>query len=182
MTEAFITRSIAYHESGHAIAALVLGKPLWRVTINPSERSGECLAVAPTLKLRSGFTDLDAFDAICRYWKKSHITPEARKFISDHAVELCAGLAAQRLVDTSATVDAWHDAHKIRGFASLFPGEHDFEERMRARAQALVLQHRGEVARVADALVERHQLSGDQVRSICSSVDMRYRVMQLRIA
>jgi ATP-dependent Zn protease len=171
-------REIAVHEAGHAVVSLALDQPLWRVMIDPKNRSGICWGAPPSAA--SLESNSRAFADACAKWKAAGVTDGERKVLATEMVILAAGGAAQRQYNPSADAQMWlSDDRKIEAVANMVHHERDrareFANRQRRRAEALVLRHRSEITAVAATLVEKHEMSGDAVRRIIDSTTIRHR-------
>jgi hypothetical protein len=112
------TRELSHHEGGHAVVTCALQQPLWRVMIDPATGSGACWGREP----RSGIPefDIEVFDAVCRDWKEAGTAHGSEEWIADEATILCAGGAAQRLVNAQADQRSWaSDYEKVAMLAEL---------------------------------------------------------------
>ncbi len=160
---------IALHEASHAIAGLRLGFDIKRVHVRPGTAGqlGEC-------RLLPGM----AFDG------------DADRIAAAHAIVALSGLAAQRRL-SSSEFGGQHQVHDIAAVADLILRlddgsdvpmalDDDAERRhlienlqmyemLRTRADTLVREHRASVVRVARALIERDELSGDDVKALIAA-------------
>jgi len=154
--------AIAYHEAGHAVVCIRLGRNLSRVLL------GE--------KRRRGFFE-------CEEWP-----PTTRQAIEDEIVSFYAGLAAQRIftgrpvrVAAMVTVTIREGRRTVAGLetdgSQIFllalraigsePAEiAELCRRLDARARELVADAWAAVELVARELLARRALSGDEVREL----------------
>jgi ATP-dependent Zn protease len=160
---------LAIHESGHAVASLVLGRPRWKVQINPQGGSGICWGAPPSAA--SLESNSRAFVDACARWRTAGVTDDEKDFLATELVMLAAGGAAERQYNPGADARMWlGDDRKIEIIADMVHHEPDrarkFAESQRKRAETLVVRYRSEIAAVAAALVKKLELSGDAVRAI----------------
>lgn len=158
---------LSWHESGHAVVGLALGRGLHRVWIDVALSEGRCVEAPPTGTEMSKKT----FAEICADWKGRGDPTQDEKWVKDGVVIYAAGKIAHLLANPHADARAWgNDDQRIKLLAGLIhddPGRaRELAERQRQRSEALVYKHRATIAAVAEALSEQNELSGDQVRGI----------------
>jgi ATP-dependent Zn protease len=154
----------AYHEAGHAAIGCVLGRKLKRVTIIPDGKG-----VVGSTEFANGYPETFA-----RTFNQSKAK---RQYVEDRvAGELAGSLAQSRKVpgrDRDAGDE--HDDYQARELSRELVGETPSEtDRLReqclangrARAKALLEQHWPWVEAVATALIQRKELSGDEVLAL----------------
>jgi cell division protease FtsH len=152
----------AVHEAGHAVIARVLGIPAGEVTIRPTQDHslGHSVFNDPRFDWRRG----DGSKASA-----------ANAFV----VALFAGAEAERILLESQVVGdgvdqerataclAWAGA--VRGAS--FVGDEYFdrhETKLRKKSVELVLKYRPQIKLLADALMERETLTGEEVGALLS--------------
>jgi hypothetical protein len=91
--ERLTTEELAWHEAGHAVAQVALGKQLWGVAINPETGAGNCFAVDPSKK-RDVNSERHSYETICRGWQRADSRP-SKSWVGDEIVCLLAGPIAQ---------------------------------------------------------------------------------------
>jgi ATP-dependent Zn protease len=152
----------AYHEAGHAVAALALGLSVNTISIVP-DPDGEC----------AGFV---LSPGVLGYETSS--SREQKEIARRCIVRLYAGMEAQRLVDPDPA--DYHDeddednAFDLAREYALGPrGGHvgddrhrDYLERLRVKARRLIHRHRAAVDRLAEELLAHKELSGAEVERI----------------
>jgi cell division protease FtsH len=150
-------RHTAYHEAGHAVIGLVLGYDVRKATIRPRY---SYLGSAWISNERNGSTEIQAG--------------------SDSEVDLvgriCVGLAGlfaeqlvsraplDELIDDSAWTD-WQRAQKNARRINRRKAEMLIDVLME-ETKALVQQHRQAIIRVAEALLERWTLTGEEIKQL----------------
>jgi hypothetical protein len=150
-------RPIAYHEGGHAVAAWTFDLPIDHVSIVPDERSAGRLQHGP-IQQPTGAAAIQAL---------SHA----------HLVVLYAGAAAQRRFAPRSNVAGGsnHD-YGVAGLTALGscrdPAAGNALIRWaKAEARALIAERWAAVTAVADALMEREVISGDEAVAMCAAAD-----------
>jgi ATP-dependent Zn protease len=154
-------RESAVHEAGHAVIARALGIPAGEVTIQPTVDSlGHSVFADPRFDWRRG----DGSKA---------------KAANTFVVALFAGAEAERILLKSQVVGdgvdqerataclAWAGA--VRGAS--FVGDEHFdrhEAKLRKKSVELVLKYRPQIELLADALMERETLTGEEVDALLS--------------
>jgi hypothetical protein len=162
-------RGIAAHEAAHAVARLVLGKLLGGVRIFPETKSGETVGAAPP-DFPGASSNLASIAKICGHWAAAGPDRATARWIADEMAVLYAGPYAQAAEDPESSRDWGNDIAKINLLAGVFgDGADAFRQRQLDRAVEIVSKHRAEIERIAEGLIERNELSGDQVRSIVAS-------------
>lgn len=162
---------LSWHESGHAVIGLALGRGLYRVWIDAGRSEGRCVETPPTGTEMSKMS----YAEICADWKRRGVPAEDERWVKDEITIYAAGKIAHLLQNPNADGRAWgKDDQRITLLAGLIYDDPDrareFAERQRQHAEELVYKHRATIAAVAEALIEKNELSGDQVRSIVSRV------------
>jgi len=153
---------IAYHEAGHAVAAVVLGLEVEMASIVPE---GDILGhvVAP-----------EPIDSSLECW------------IARATMLWCGPLAAQRhfgaFIDDGGSDD--HESIDVFGdCAAIGAGElGGFKEWTRARAMSVLNANWSAVTAVALALLEHDTLTGDEIRQLVAQVDDYAPVISIRPA
>jgi len=158
----------AYHEAGHAAVLLVYDLPFDSVTIKPTEDStggsrGHILKPNPMM-----------FEGGKR---------ERNQIVRQYIVSAYAGFEAERCFDPNADEglseedfsNAWNLPRDwdlpIKGCSYI--GDEVYEQylaRQRQQARALVRKHWALVERLAQALLERETLSGEQAESLVRTI------------
>jgi hypothetical protein len=159
---------IAFHEAGHAVAALVLGLPVAHVRLGPLRRGGRGAAV--TFSAAPQWF-LVAFE---RWRRVRPLTPARRRYIRAQIVNSLAGRAAEcmhlgasgreppRSFAGSYDWDAVLRGQFMAGRARWCPSS------LRGEAERLVREHWGAVVAVARALLDRRMLSGTELVEIAA--------------
>ena len=156
------TRTIAYHEAGHAVACIVLGHPIKKLTIvETGESLGSCLSPSPIF-LNYGDTKRDR-----------------RRAARECIVTIYAGPEAQRLLKTAAALcgcdgDEESAFEVSRDFGVLprgcsFVGDDRhwaLLERIRLEARQLVRSHWPTIEALAAALLVEGTLAGERIAEI----------------
>jgi ATP-dependent Zn protease len=156
-------RATAYHEAGHAVANLVQGLTVDRVSIIPGEGfNGRCRSPGA---LGYRFSNARQRRAIGRaIIVACYGGIEAERFIDPGAPEyhadddMAIALEQSRLLEVFPRYmrrvgDEWHMAYL---------------ERLRGEARRLVKRHRAAVAALAEELLCREELDGAQVEELLS--------------
>jgi ATP-dependent Zn protease len=145
-------RSIAYHEAGHAVVAHRLGVEVEHVTIVPDHTS------------RGHFVHDDLFCARGLGSDRANL---------ERAIAIClAGPLAQAWLlrrYSERRCDGRQDYDCASGLARYLAGaagEREFLRYQERRTHALVERYWNEIELVAQALIERDQLSGAEVKDI----------------
>jgi hypothetical protein len=150
-------RPIAYHEGGHAVAAWTFELPIDYVSIVPDERSAGRLQHGPIQQP----TAAAAIQAV------SHA----------HLIVLYAGAAAQRrFAPRSNVADGSNHDYGVAGLTALGScrdpaAGHALIRWARAEAKALIAERWAAVTAVADALMKREVISGEETVAICAAAD-----------
>jgi len=155
----------AYHEAGHAVADFYLRFKIRKVTIRPErekrhEYHGYCQ--------RQGRSYLDRIDI--------EVTPVKQNRIFNRIIAIAAGYVAQKRF-SPRSVRRWHtsgDEQMAADLALYVTDPTGVEYLLRWLyhcAENLVEVRWGDICAVADALLERKTLSGDEVREI---INRRY--------
>jgi ATP-dependent Zn protease len=156
-------RSIAIHEAGHAVAAVILNLPRGGVTIEPE---GEDLGYAIV------------GDPISQ-WERGD--GPRRPLVEDHCVSLYSGWAAEKVLLGSTTVGSSADFEKARSCitnigvrGASFVGDdiwERYENKLQLRAIQLVKMHRTKIEKVAERLMDQVSLTADEVEQVCTDMD-----------
>jgi ATP-dependent Zn protease len=150
----------AWHEAGHAAAAVVLGLGVERSTIIPE---GDCLGhvIVPVAN-----------------------DPDLAYYVDRAVMSWCGPLAEQRHFGGGVDELGGEDRDQIRAYgelAALGLYEADtFTQWTRARAMNLLAAHFPAVAAVALALLERDTLSCAEVRQLVTDVEHQADVVPIR--
>ena len=179
-----MNRRISIHEAGHAAVGRLLAMPVAGSTINP---------VGGYSGLTWAFGDLDAIDlsaTVDLCGQLSSLMPgigESRDDIAVDALhthhqvlELLAGSLAEAMLcpDTPPLPGAAHDQIEARALAGLIcrsvSSVDAYLEFCRVEVVALIESHCDIVQAVADALIERRTLDGDQIDAIISDAVVRH--------
>jgi ATP-dependent Zn protease len=148
----------AYHEAGHAVAALCLHLPIKHVTIVPENDTHGHIQIRPPFR-RSDNPEFDRSDRL-------------RLKLETYAIFCLAGLEAQRKFrPSSARSYHWHqDYVHVLDYLDSFAEDNDevqvWLRLLRIRARNLIATHWALVEALAAALMERKRLSGDEVRGV----------------
>jgi ATP-dependent Zn protease len=151
----------AYHEAGHAVVHALLGLTNHKVSIRPEGADdGQCLT--PSVP-----------QCTARTWR------EQRSIARKQIVGCYAGLYAERLVDPYAPDWRGREDEDNARFLSrtfeVFPrnfsyvgdSEHlRFLDKLRAESRRLVHQYREAIAAVAEQLLRKKELDGEEVKQI----------------
>jgi hypothetical protein len=169
-------RYIATHEAGHAVAMVVLGLELNGVDIKKRQMpSGTSMGFtdAPVVFDRAGV----GAEAARPHLISTAAGPLAEGMIAGHGADMEGWkLGYQNDVDAGRRIAAFAfcDLTVLEGRSEISPAEQMkhadeiqalIEETTRAAA-LLVEEHRAAIIRVADALIERTALTGDEVRDL----------------
>jgi ATP-dependent Zn protease len=140
--------STAYHEAGHAVVALALGRPIHKVSVLPDrERLGEC------------------------QFGKSVFRP-SEDWLEREILVALAGLAAEaRFTGTYALPEAARDLQYVRGLAVQRAGERRaerLERRLLAKVEHLLAQEDNwrAVELIAAELMRAGEISGRTARHL----------------
>ena len=163
---------LAFHESGHACVQVALRKPLWKVVINPETGAGETFASERNM-FPDEVAEMRAYSAVCRDWPSAG--RPSKEWVGDEMTILFAGPYAQARFNSRSSSLGWaYDLQKIGLLAGIFgDDDREFKARQLDRAADLCRKYREEIEAVAEALIERHKLSGDEVRHIVSRNSFR---------
>ena len=165
-------RQTAVHEAGHVVVAYALGLACNEVALthDDAEETGEYgHSVGPNPQY--------GYEHSCR--REQHQTMRAK------CVGCCAGLAAEHvffdvpldtdnenaLGDFVNIIECERNGLPIRGKRNGFVGNDatwQYIARLLREAKKLVKRHRDTIQRLADTLVEKKQLSGDEVEQLLS--------------
>jgi hypothetical protein len=173
---------IAAHEgAGHAFAARCLGTLLHSVSIIPGDGfEGRCRSIGYQSQLYEK-PENQTVEIVSLCERAQRLTPElgvnrvesAEFFVRATvlAIELCAGSVAEAILyPHEAPLPTSHDQIEAAAFASLAVASPRavpaFLEYCRAEAAALITDHLGAAKAIADGLVERGELSGEEVDNI----------------
>jgi len=138
----------AYHEAGHAVVALALGRPIHRVSVLPDGQ----------------------FLGLCRFGKG--VFRPSEDWLEREILIALGGLAAEALhTGTYAWDGAARDQQYVRGLAVQRAGERQaerLERRMLAKAEHLLSQqgHWRAVELIAAELLQRGVISGRAARHL----------------
>ena len=149
-------REVAYHEAGHAVAHILYGHPIDKITIKPDRKEGSLGHV------KSVYGDI-----IQNHCLDNDVQMElARQMVRASF----AGLAAQRLFYAhadrrGADQDYWQAAELADGFC-MGKDLLRWQRRQIVAAEALVKKHRAAVRAVAEALFKRKTLAPSLARAI----------------
>ncbi len=167
-------RSVAYHESGHAVVSRVCNLAVAGVTILFDGRSQGAVWADDAHRFDPP-SETDRLIAALRglmpkpFESRDGVASDLLR-TSDQIVSLLAGPEAGRLFLGSALPGTEHDDTEARAFAALVcrssSSVDSFIEFCRCEARALLLDHRGAVTALAEALIEHQTLTGAQVDAI----------------
>jgi ATP-dependent Zn protease len=155
----------AVHEAGHAVIGRVLGMLCGHVTIDADEDS-------------SGHGIVDEPYAICSAWEQRGRYREMSTVIIGRIMTFMAGAESEVEILGSCRGGDDGDRYQIRSMMLTRwcpipnhgePGDEAwirYESRLRARTRGLVCRHRDKIRRVANALLIRRTLSGDEVEAV----------------
>lgn len=147
----------AYHEAGHAVAAVVQGLEVQRATIAADHEEWGCVEVAPVE------------DDFSPEWDPPE---KVKEVLEPRLVTLLAGRVAEELraggVALSETDESdWGDRQAVVEFADCLAGGPEqtqtLVDSLIERARELLIENWPAVAAVAQALLERETLSGEEV-------------------
>jgi hypothetical protein len=152
--------STAYHEAGHAVAAHMLDIPLRHATVVPNHEEG---SLGHVLYGRLSPKMIEALQS-------GGLTPGMRAKIENIVIATFAGgIAEHRYRGRRNLVGTTHDRHMIIDFLEPISGNIPELEAyalwLEQRAINLVARFWDVVEVVAAALLERHTLTGAQIRS-----------------
>jgi hypothetical protein len=154
-----VSLSVAIHEAGHAVIARKLGLSCGRVTIEPEDRMRAERDGNGKLRLVPDGRII-AHAQIARRWYPRK-TATQQECDEAYAVALYAGVEATRVICGKARLnDGRHDDEDA---AAVIGDDPALEAELRARANALVREHRALIEQVATALLERRTLYGAEV-------------------
>jgi hypothetical protein len=149
----------AYHEAGHAVAALQLGLSVKAVTIEPAE---DHLGLTTFKKLR-GLTDASIYA----------MPPRVRYRFEAAAVTALAGDIAERLV-LKRPSGGGSDRNIVYGYVLSVVGSEEqasaYINWLSVWSKGIVTVFRPSVEAVANALVDRVTLTGAEVRRLAFSI------------
>ena len=146
----------AYHEAGHAVACYVFKHQIKKVSIIPGEGYQGKLH-------SSGLPE----DLVERIVQRENLSPEEEKLLWEKTIISLAGPASECLF---TGVYNWRGSMSDRFKANLFapfldrPAKECEEE-----AKKLIYSNWKKVKAVAQALLERHTLTAQQVQEICEN-------------
>lgn len=153
-------KATAYHEAGHAVAAIALKRDFGKVSIEPSESEGD-LGHVLTPKPPMSF------------WPGMPCRPEDKELIEADILVRLAGMPAEAIFTGRENHrGAEGDLKNARDLASkLYPCEvlETYIAFMSARARHLVREptSRIQIKALANALIKKKNLSGAEARTIC---------------
>ena len=161
--------STAYHEAGHAVAVLVYGLPINTITIRETEDSfGHVLKPSPMM-FEVGKRKRNQI--VRQYIVSSYAGYEAeRRFDPERADE---GLSQDDLNNAWNLPREWE--LPIRGCSYI--GDEAYErylDRQQRQARALVTKHWRFVEMLAQALLERETLTGEDVEDLFRKGGMKW--------
>lgn len=163
------TTGTAYHEAGHAVVRALLGLSVRKVTVKPTEDTLGHVAGAPLPQWLCRVVEVD--DPWDHAW--------ALRKILNEITSMYAGALAERLKTRRAlNVDgAYYDHRQIADFAiTVTPESHPKEMQalcawLELRASRLLREHWKAVEAVAQALLEKRTLTGNQVLTAIAEAD-----------
>jgi hypothetical protein len=180
-----LDRRIATHEAGHALVARWLGTIVELVTIRPSDGfAGRCVrrGASPLNLLDAPGETIDVAETCTRIGapvageNRAELAP-AIVTAQTLMIELMAGLAAERaLFPGLPTLDAPHDLREAEALASTCASPAAVDALVsyaEHEASAIIAANVDVLRALADALVERGELSGGQVDAIIASAVSR---------
>ncbi len=182
MTEgADLERFAAYHEAGHAVAAVVLKLPLERVSIVPSNDSlGECSLEATPKCVQDGARSPTGSPEYNKMWQYTE-----NRTVFSFAGPIAEGRAKGRAKGKDITLAAlsktsdWECEVCSEDFESLAfvrdKAQSELEELLGDKAYNLVYDSNNwaGVEAVAEALLEEKELSGSKVRKLVQEATRR---------
>ncbi len=159
-TSPAVLEKVAYHEAGHAVAAVVQGRCVKRVSI--MERWGIGGSVCLSWPPRWFCAGEDATEARRQKWVEAEIImalagPAANEVFGDPAEECAVRVDREYAVKLALRV-AGARASKEALDKFLLP--------LQRRARSLVVMHWDAVDALAQALLVRHEIRGPQARRI----------------
>jgi hypothetical protein len=181
-----VQQTIAYHEAGHVVIARALGRPVAAVTIVASVHAfGTMWAKLPEpdAACTTAEEDIQNIADVCSRARALMPIGESRlpaaNFITgalDRGIELLAGPEAERRLNGSFDAStAQSDLAQARLYAAAIAVTpemaHQYMDLFHAEARALVNRYWHSVTAVAEALIERQTLTGDEVDSIISEAE-----------
>jgi hypothetical protein len=166
-------RSIAYHESGHTISALVLGLPVAGVSVR--FRDGHHGEVWASDDHRNDAINM--FDLVAELQALMPPPFASRELVApdilhthNQVISLLAGIEGELLFVGESLPRTGHDAEQARTLATLVCHSsrsiESYLEFCRVEARNLLVQYRELVNTLADALVERQELDGAEIQRI----------------
>lgn len=185
LTTSKARRATAFHEAAHAVVSVRLGLPLASTDIRqrvvgsdsmPSLREGQ-------VGISSGYTTL--VEGSSQAWLEALPDPDARDKLERLAVQAAAGVVAEIWLGGQpgdpACRDDLQQVVQIGGMlgmgdSNLDPAMQEWMSNCVSRASDVLLTESEEddaVHRVADALLEREYLTGDDVRQIIAAEELR---------
>jgi hypothetical protein len=156
---------VAIHESGHVTVGRALGMPVCGATINFFDgHFGRTWSDASDLQ-----DGAETVESICA--RLAPLMPEAiaaeRLQLHHSVMELLGGAEAERLFSDTMLPNTTHDLQEATCIARLIvrsPSSVDaYLASARAEVVALLIEHTAAVFAVADALIERRALTGEQI-------------------
>jgi len=154
------SRPRAIHEAGHSVVALYLGLTLDSVSIEQREDSdGPKFGCARVRSISESFSpnELD-----------EHSSPVIERVKKQIIMLLAGEISAKLILGRTNDPIAQHDQSDIRGLLREFPELQDavtIQELITAATEA-IMTCRAQIESLADVLVERVSLNGDEVRQL----------------
>jgi ATP-dependent Zn protease len=139
----------AYHEAGHAVAALALDRPVVKVSIQPDrDRLGICFFGKPVFRPSQDWLEREILIALAGMAAEARHTGQYDHEAASRDLRYAHGLALQR---------AGNDRQAER-----------LQRRLLSKVEHLLEQenHWAAVVRIAAALVEQSEISGRQARHL----------------